>query len=124
MCTLANPNHGQPAHSYPSGGGVVYERWGRYECPVGANVLYTGLVAGAWYNSNGGGGANYICMPTDPSYTSTTSVSRPSKIFSTEYETYDEVFSTPTHNSDAPCCRMSCPYKIHKVDETSSYRMS
>ena len=54
-------------------------------------------------------------MPTDPSYTSTASVSRPSKIFSTEYETYDEVFSTPTHNSVAPCVVCHVPTLLKRA---------
>ena len=50
-------------------GGVTYTRWGHNACPrvYGTQMLYTGRVAGAFFNQKGGG-ANYLCLPNDPDY--------------------------------------------------------
>ena len=74
----------------PSGGGVVYTRWGRTTCPdtPGTELLYEGRAAGSYYTHKGGG-ANYLCMPDDPDYTLpyTSGGSNRGSIFGAEYET-------------------------------------
>ena len=51
--------------------GSVYTRWGNSECPVHAELVYSGLTAGKWY-SYSGAGANYLCLPKDPQYLNNT----------------------------------------------------
>lgn len=43
----------------------VFTRWGSLECPLGADVVYRGQIAGSYY-SHKGGGANYLCLHSDP----------------------------------------------------------
>ncbi len=51
-----------------SGGGVVYTRWGKHACRDGANLVYTGVMAGSLHNQ-AGGGTTRLCMPNNPDYT-------------------------------------------------------
>ncbi|VDI70608.1 Hypothetical predicted protein, partial [Mytilus galloprovincialis] len=45
--------------------GVTYVRWGKKNCPKGADTVYTGQ-AGGNYQAHKGGGVNYLCLPNDP----------------------------------------------------------
>ncbi len=81
---------------------TIYTRWGRYECPSGASVVYVGFVAGTWYEYHGGA-ANLICLPESPEYVQTEKSSRYTFIYSTEYESSNEVFSSDTQDYDVPC---------------------
>ena len=51
----------------------MYTRWGRTICPntTGTQLLYAGRAAGSWYNEKGGG-ANYLCLPEQPQYSTYT----------------------------------------------------
>ena len=46
---------------------VTYTRWGNSTCPPGANVVYSGVVAGSWY-SYYGAASDPLCLPQDPQY--------------------------------------------------------
>ena len=67
---------GPPGPPGPSGGGLVYTRWGRISCPTtsGTTLVYSGRAGGSHY-SHTGGGANYLCLPDDPEYTSISTTS-------------------------------------------------
>ena len=80
----------------PRSAGVTYTRWGKSSCPSipGTELVYSGIVGGTLYNIQGGG-AEKLCMPTDPDYlngtTGTDILNRlPSSPFidGTEYEFY------------------------------------
>lgn len=47
---------------------VVYTRWGKRTCRSGANLVYTGIMAGS-HHQHRGGGTTRLCMPLDPQYT-------------------------------------------------------
>ncbi len=47
--------------------GVVFTRWGREDCPKGANLVYAGWVGGR-HHTHGGSGANALCMSQKPSW--------------------------------------------------------
>ena len=51
------------------GGGVVYTHWGWTTCPIdqGTELVYSGKAGGSHYHKHGGG-ANLLCMPSDPEY--------------------------------------------------------
>ena len=74
----------------PTTGGVVYTRWGRTTCPntSGTQLLYAGRAAGSWYDHNGGG-ANYLCLPEQPEYSTYTAGTQHGRayLYGTEYET-------------------------------------
>ena len=51
----------------------MYTRWGRTTCPntTGTQLLYAGRAAGSSYNEKGGG-ANHLCLPEQPQYSTFT----------------------------------------------------
>ncbi len=60
---------GPPGPPGPQSGGAIYTRWGKTSCPQtpGTEMVYSGMTGGTLYGEEGGG-ANYLCMPTDPEY--------------------------------------------------------
>ena len=65
---------GTPGRTGPPGhqnGGASYIRWGSRSCPntTGTELVYSGIAGGTFYREEGGG-ANYLCMPSDPEYSS------------------------------------------------------
>ena len=46
---------------------VTYIRWGNSTCPYGADTIYSGVMAGSWYGSEGAA-VNPLCLPPDPQY--------------------------------------------------------
>ena len=73
----------------PRSGGVVYTRWGSSSCPSvpGTTLVYAGRVGGSNYQHSGGG-ANHLCMPSDPEYTLRfrSGVQGYAYVYRTEYE--------------------------------------
>ena len=57
----------------PRSAGVTYTRWGKSSCPStsGTELVYSRIAGGTFYNIQGGG-AEKLCMPTDPDYLSGT----------------------------------------------------
>ena len=55
----------------PPTGGTVYTRWGRTNCSSAyaqqTELVYSGRAGGSFWNSPGGG-ANLLCLPDDPEY--------------------------------------------------------
>ena len=91
----------------PSGGGVVYTRWGRTTCPdtPGTELLYEGRAGGSHYTK--GGGANHICMPEDPEYSSyVPGIQGVSQLYGAEYETQwgGPLLSSNDHNVPCAVC--------------------
>ena len=46
---------------------VTYIRWGNSTCPYGADTIYSGVVAGSWYDHTGAA-VDPLCLPPDPQY--------------------------------------------------------
>ena len=81
-------------------GGAMYTRWGRKSCPLGREEIYIGIAGGSSY-SESGGGANYLCLPKDPQY-STNGVP-PNSLFSYLYGSEYENTLISTHDHNVPC---------------------
>ena len=68
----------------------MYTRWGKTTCPstTGTQLLYAGRAAGSWYDHNGGG-ANYLCLPEQPQYSTYTAGTQHGRayLYGAEYET-------------------------------------
>ena len=114
----------------PTAGGVVYTRWGRATCPstAGTHLLYAGRAAGS-QNNERGGGANRICLPEQPQYSTYTAGTQVGRAFlyGVEYQTAGANDNGPLRsvaNHNAPCAvcytfsrsivvmipaRLSCP---------------
>ena len=89
--------------------GVIYTRWGKSTCRSGVNRVYAGRT-GSSYHAHSGGGANYICMPNDPEYSSYTNGSQGySYVYGTEYEGPPLAPGMIQHN--APCAVCDVPDK-------------
>lgn len=86
----------------------MYTRWGRRDCPntAGTELVYTGITAGSFWNSKGGG-ANYLCLPYTPRiapYAYRPGVQGTNTLYWTEYETSAGPSTTrPVYNTNAPC---------------------
>ncbi len=63
---------GSPGPPGSKSGGAIYTRWGKSTCPQveDTEMLYSGITGGSYFNHEGGG-ANYLCMPKDPEYSTT-----------------------------------------------------
>ena len=93
----------------PTAGGVVYTRWGKTTCPStsGTQRLYAGRAAGSYYNENGGG-ANYLCLPERPQYSTYTAGTQGGRayLYGAEYQTGGGVDNGPLrsfHDHNVPC---------------------
>jgi len=113
-------------------GGAVYTRWGRTVCPStpGTQLLYAGRAAGSWRDQKGGG-ANYLCLPEQPQYSTYTAGTQNGRayLYGAEYETGGShsadngpLLSVAEHNVPCAVCytstrvsvvmipaRVSCP---------------
>ena len=87
-------------------GGAVYVRWGRKDCPEGANIVYSGQAGGNHYK-NKGGGSNYLCLPNDPDNGKPFSFAN-DVLYGVEYEPYSLPAGFPNlRQKEASCavCR-------------------
>ena len=98
----------------PTAGGVVYTRWGRTTCPntTGTQLLYAGRTSGSHWTQRGGG-ANHLCLPEQPEYSTYTAGTQNGRAFlyGTEFETGGEgdgpFRSLYQHNSPCAVCYAS-----------------
>ncbi|XP_062616247.1 short-chain collagen C4-like [Saccostrea cucullata] len=84
-------------------GGATYVRWGRKTCPdADSELVYWGYTGGSLYNQ-GGGAAEFVCLPRDPTFHNILS-SAFSFMYGSEYESN---FVSGIHDDDVPCavCR-------------------
>ena len=93
----------------PTTGGVVYTRWGKTTCPStsGTQLLYAGRAAGSYYTESGGG-ANYLCLPEQPQYSTYTAGTQSGRAFlyGAEYQTGGGYSNSPLrsfHDHNVPC---------------------
>ena len=83
-------------------------------CRQGAQRIYEGYVGGGWYHQRGNG-ANYLCLPKDPQYLSTTYPRWQSYMYGAEYETGNRIFGKTTHDYNVPCAVCLAPKKSTKL---------
>ena len=108
----------------------MYTRWGRTTCPstAGTQLLYAGRAAGSAHTDRGGG-ANYICLPEQPRYSTYTAGTQAGRahLYGAEYQTAGTNDNGPlssVHDHNVPCAvcyastretvvmipaRLSCP---------------
>ena len=115
--------HPQFSHTHtlgppgPTTGGVVYTRWGRTTCSntSGTQLLYAGRAAGSHYTHRGGG-ANYLCLPEQPQYSTYTAGIQGGRahLYGTEYQTGSPhsgdtgpLHSVAQHNVPCAVCYVS-----------------
>ena len=93
--------------SGPAVHGVIYTRWGKSTCRSEVNHVYAGRTGSSFYLHQGGG-ANYICMPNDPEYSSyIPGVQGHSFVYGTEYEGPPLAPGMIQHNAPCAVCNVS-----------------
>ena len=104
--------NGQRGAPGPTTRGVSYTRWGNTTCPntTGTQLLYAGRAAGSWFNGQGrgGGGANYLCLPEQPQYSTYTAGVQGGRayLYGAEYQTPGSADNGPFHSvrdHNVPC---------------------
>ena len=94
----------------PQSGGAIYTRWGKSSCPDvnDTELVYSGFTGGTYY-SQSGGGANHLCMPEVPEYSTTlsyrSSVDGYAYMYGSEYES--PVQGEPDQNVPCAVCYVS-----------------
>ena len=88
----------------PKVGGVTYTRWGKDNCTntTDAQLVYSGITAGEGYG-NTGGGVNYLCLPEEPEYLSSSFDKNfaTAFLYGTEYQI--PIIPTVSNDQNAPC---------------------
>ena len=74
---------------------------------TGTQLLYSGRAAGSWYKHQGGG-ANYLCLPEQPQYSTCTAKMQDGRayLYGAEYQTGRPVENGPLRslsNFNVPC---------------------
>ena len=68
----------------------MYTRWGRTTCSntTGTQLLYAGRAGGSYFQEQGGG-ANYLCLPEQPQYSTYTTGTQSGRayLYGAEYKT-------------------------------------
>ena len=101
-------------------GVVTYVRWGNSTCPYGADIIYSGVVAGSAY-SHEGAAVDPLCLPPNPQYLK----SQPGyqnwvEVYGAEYETHN----TPLDHSydrNVPCALCQVYGRTNKMMIPSRY---
>ena len=99
--------------------GVTYTRWGNNGCPTGIQRLYSGTMAGSYYTHTGGG-ANYLCLPEEPDYTTLDTVDKGtvSYIYGTEYD--KPIVGSQDHTAPCAVCYISGRSAQQMIPATTS----
>jgi len=109
------------ASSCQSKGVVTYVRWGNSNCSEGANMIYSGVVAGSYYN-NHGTAAEPLCLPPDPQYLLYQSgYQNFALIYGAEYETHANSPLNQAHNRNIPCALCQVFGRTNKIMIPSHY---
>ena len=96
---------GPPGPTGASAGGATYTRWGKNACPnnPGTELIYSGIAAGSMASERGGG-TNYICLSSNPSFLSHNAGHQQWRgmIYAAKYKTQDSPLSS-LDGSSVPC---------------------
>ena len=77
---------------------TLYIHWGHNGCPETAEVIYSGIVAGA-NHAEMGGGSNAQCLPVDPEYSNDVTITQKrAYMYGAEYDRMVSII-----NRDIPC---------------------
>ena len=98
---------------------VTYIRWGNSTCPYGADTIYSGVVAGSWFDHIGAA-VDPLCLPLDPQYLKHQSgYQNHAAVYGAEYQTYGPL--DHTHNRNVPCARCQVYGRTNKIMIPSRY---
>ena len=101
---------GKESQPGPKSGGTIYTRWGKSSCPTstGAELVYSGYAGGSWWDHRGGG-ANYLCLPKDPHYSSDLTYRSGTQNYGLIYGAEYQNATTNSHDHNVPCAVCCVP---------------
>ena len=99
---------------------VTYVRWGNSTCPYGAGIIYSGVVAGSWFDHQGAA-VDPLCLPPNPQYLKfQPGYQGYARLHGAEYE----VSGSPLHHNhqrNVPCALCQAYGRTNKVMIPSHY---
>ena len=98
----------------------MYVRWGHDQCPLTAQLVYSGRAGGSHF-TQAGGGSNPQCLPLDPNFLAPISGDQRYRalMYGAEYEThtYSNSHVHGRHDTEVPCavCHVSNRTAVYMV---------
>ena len=102
-------------------GVVTYVRWGHFECPPGADMIYSGKTAGSHYDSYGST-VDPLCLPDNPQYLlNQTGYQGYVKLYGAEYQMHSSSPINQADNRNVPCALCQVNGRTSKIMIPSRY---
>ena len=100
---------------------VTYIRWGNSTCPYGADTIYSGVVAGSWYDHIGAA-VDPLCLPPDPQYLQyQPGYQGYARLHGAEYETHGPSPLDHSVDRNVPCALCQVYGRTNKIMIPSHY---
>ena len=100
---------------------VTYIRWGNSTCPYGADTIYSGVVAGSWYDHTGAA-VDPLCLPPNPQYLKyQRSYQTYARLYGAEYEINNGHPINQANQRNLPCALCQVYGHNHKIMIPSRY---
>ena len=100
---------------------VTYIRWGNSTCPYGADTIYSGVVAGSWYD-NTGAAVNPLCLPPNLQYLQYLSgYQDDALLYGAEYKLHGSSPINQANERDVPCALCQVYGHTNKIMIPSRY---
>ena len=100
---------------------VTYVRWGNSACPTGADMIYSGMVAGSWF-AHEGAAVEPLCLPPDPQYLQyESSYQGLAFLYGAEYETNAFTQINQADQRNVPCVLCQVYGRTNKIMIPSRY---
>jgi len=101
---------------------VTYVRWGNSTCPYGADTIYSGVVAGSWFQHEEAA-VDPLCLPPNPQYLKT----QPGyqayvTLYGAEYQTHSPSPLEQSLNRNIPCALCQAYGRTNKIMIPSHYK--
>ena len=100
---------------------VTYIRWGNSTCPYGADIIYSGVVAGSWYDHQGAA-VDPLCLPPDPQYLKYQGGYQGyARLYGAEYELPNGSPVDHSYDRNVPCALCQVYGRTNKIMIPSHY---
>ena len=100
---------------------VTYIRWGNSTCPYGADTIYSGVVAGSWYDYTGSA-VDPLCLPPNPQYLEYLSGYQDyAMLYGAEYEIHAASPINHAEGRNPPCALCEVTGRTNKIMIPSHY---
>ena len=104
-----------------SPGAVSYFRWGNSTCPIGAELIYSGVVAGS-HSGSSGATVDPLCLPPDPQYLSyQNGYQGHVYVYGAEYQTDSKSPINNANDRNVPCALCTVYGHTTKITIPSHY---